>query len=144
MTYPPLTLLAAASLLAVACSPEAGEPQEENAPAGAIAADEAGGDRSTIPDKFHGQWDVAGGNCAPGSEMQLEIAGDTIIYYESVGDVRSVATVDPYAVEVTLTMAGEGESWERVERLRWLDAGRTLMTGEGENQGEEILREHCQ
>ncbi len=134
-----LPLLAATLVLAAGCSPEAGAPEEETAPPPVVATSAPAADPESIPAAFHGSWDAPGGNCAPGSDLQLSIAGKAITYYESVGEVIAVSRRGPMEVEVTLAMEGEGESWERRETLQLRDEGSTLVTGESEK----ILREPC-
>lgn len=134
MRIVPLAIPAAAMLLASACSPEPAPPQEN------VVEEAAAADLAMIPARYQGEWDEPGGNCAPGSQLQLIITDDTITYYESVGEVSAVAALDADAIELTLAMSGEGESWEQSETLRLLNADTTLMTA----GAEDMLRERCQ
>lgn len=78
-----------------------------------------------IPTRFQGVWDYIEGNCAPESDMRMEISGSEILFYESIGMVTGV-NAEGEDVIVSLAMEGEGETWEQELRLS--------LVGEGEAQ----------
>ncbi|BDI61902.1 hypothetical protein MACH05_24620 [Qipengyuania nanhaisediminis] len=78
-----------------------------------------------IPTRFHGVWDHVEGSCDAASDLRMEISGNEILFYESIGTVTGAAP-DGDAVIVTLAMEGEGETWEQKTRL--------ALVGEGESQ----------
>ncbi len=94
-------------------------PSEE-----AIAAD-------LIPAEFHGVWDYEGGTCDPASDLRMEISGAEILFYEAIGRVNAV-TAGGGAINVTLDMEGEGETWEQKTRLLLSDDGERLETSDGD------------
>lgn len=90
----------------------------------AAGDDETAQAANLIPASLHGVWDYEGGTCAPESDMRMEITGDEILFYESIGKVTAVAA-DAEDTIVTLAMEGEGETWEQSTRF--------ALTGEGDD-----------
>lgn len=80
----------------------------------AVAGD--GTDAAMIPARFQGTWDYIEGTCSPESDMFIEVSAREMMFYESVGSVKTVTLEDADAV-VTLAMIGEGETWEQSTRL---------------------------
>ena len=80
------------------------------------------GERRYVPGGFGGVWDYEGAACARESDLRIEIAPDTITFYESVGRVMKVAREGDDAL-VTLEMEGEGETWNQVLRLSPVQKG---------------------
>jgi len=131
-----LPLLALALTIA-ACG---GEPQQEAAatgggattapavPASSSAAPDAQVANS-IPARFLGVWDSENGTCDPASDQRLEIAANTIGFYESLGALRSVTGGESGPVTLALAMEGEGDTWDSVIKLE--------LTGSGD--GERLL-----
>lgn len=121
--------LIAATLVSCGEAPEVSEPETQAEapmpvePDGGIG-DGAGppditpmdGDPGLIPAQFHGVWDYVEGTCALESDMRMEISGNEILFYESIGLVTDVEREGDDAV-VTLAMEGEGETWVQRTRL---------------------------
>ena len=156
-----LTLSSALIALA-ACSPEAPQPPvEEPSETGEVAAqtppmDEPAAAESTpnnaamqasdtIPAAFQGTWDFIEGSCALESDLRLEISPQQIVFYESLGTVKSVRIIDDQTVDVALAMEGEGETWERSERLTLDTNGSQLIpsAGPGEESYNPLPRKRC-
>ncbi|WP_151973377.1 hypothetical protein [Erythrobacter sp. EC-HK427] len=129
-------LLPAIALIA-ACGGEAQEPAptSDNPPALAESADEQlaaavpedvvatpAAAEGAIPAQFIGVWDYIEGTCDPASDMRLEISQDSLVFYESVGQVRS-AQADGDTLRVDLAMSGEGESWRDQLQFTLMDDG---------------------
>lgn len=123
-------------LLLAACGSETAEPPAAPATAEVVTANTEGtpGDMPTaapsaatlaaIPAAFLGVWDAETGSCDPASDLRLEIAAQTIGFYESQGTVnRVVRNPDGWTV-ADLAMEGEGETWDMTMSLR--------LSGEGE------------
>ena len=121
-------LLPAIAVLA-ACAPDPATPddgqdagQDTDAPASVPAA-QPGSDPgaqaalTAIPARFQGVWDYVEGTCAAESDLRTEIEGKRILFYESVGEVTAVERFGDDAIDVTLSMAGEGESWTMERRF---------------------------
>lgn len=83
-------------------------PTENPAPATAAA---------TIPARFLGVWDAETGTCDPASDLRLDIAPNTIGFYESQGTVTAVTESKDGSVVIDLAMEGEGEKWEQTMKL---------------------------
>jgi len=111
-------LVVSALAVLAACS-EAPIPTEPDNGIGDGATplnEEQGVPRSDIPEKFHGVWDAMSGTCARESDLRMDISASEIMFYESIGTVSSVEEFETYA-HVTLTMEGEGETWEQTYLL---------------------------
>jgi hypothetical protein len=122
--------LLALTLLA-ACGEQAdtsGNGGEATSPAaGSTPADTATiAPANAIPALFHGPWDAETGTCDPASERRLEIAANSVKFYESLGAVTGVTDAQDGSVLIDLAMEGEGEQWNRSMALK--------VTGEGEGQ----------
>lgn len=98
-----------------------------------------------IPAAFHGTWDYIDGTCTRESDLRMEISAGQIIFYESLGQVRSIEAKDEMSLDVTLAMEGEGEVWTNVTRLTLADDGNILTpsAGLGEQAYEAIPRKRC-
>ena len=139
--------LAALALLA-ACSDDSATPTAETSatPATAeqpspAATPEA---RDTIPAAYLGTWDYVDGTCDPMSDLLLEISPEQMIFYESMGEVRSV-TQAADAIIVDLAMTGEGESWDNTQTFRLTDGGTILESDQpGVGGAEKLRRKKCE
>ena len=89
----------------------------------------------TIPTRFHGVWDYVDGTCQPESDLRMEISGDRIVFYESVGEVTDVVSETNGDRIVTLAMSGEGETWVSKLRLQ-MDSRKMRMVVLPENDDE--------
>lgn len=92
-----------------------------------------------IPDAMLGVWDYVEGNCNPASDLRLEIAPGQLVFYESVGEVLSVAR-DGVDVTITMAMEGEGENWEDSLTYRLADGGTILESDTRAPLGDGPLR----
>lgn len=120
-------------LLLAACGSETAEPPAAPATTEVVISDTVGAQPSAaapdgvltaIPAAFLGVWDAETGSCDPASDLRLEIAAQTIGFYESQGTVnRVVQNPDGWTV-ADLAMEGEGETWDMTMSLR--------LSGEGE------------
>ncbi len=118
-----IVLATIGALLLGACS-QSDTPAEDAENAAEASGETAGADETTgnatassddtatIPAAFHGVWDYVEGSCAPESDLRVEVKPQMVIFYESLGTVEAVTTVDEQTVSVTLAMEGEGETWE--------------------------------
>lgn len=137
----------AAFALAAACSPAAEEaPADaaEAAPAADAAAPADAAAMAEIPAEYQGVWDGMEGTCLAESDMRLAISGTEIGFYESVGTVSAVETIDT-GIVVTLEMSGEGETWTEVKSLTLLEDGQVLETAvHGEEGFEPVQHKRCE
>ena len=85
---------------------------------------------AAIPANLLGAWEMNEARCDVRSDGRLEISPTQFLYHESVGEVLSVS-VDEEWTTVTLSMTGEGQTWERSERFRTIDGGNTLESDGG-------------
>ena len=143
--------IAIAAILALAAcgnpAPRSDNPLPESAPETPIPVEPDGGIgdgagppgevedtlANRIPTRFQGVWDYVEGTCARESDMRMEISGGEILFYESVGLVTNVKP-EGNDVVVTLSMEGEGETWEQQTRLSLVGEGdvQRLETSDGE------------
>ena len=139
------------SILAAACTPDAPEagPEEPTPPAAEAPVPDTAVSMtdeqvSAVPPQFVGVWDYEGGSCQPASDLRLEVGADTLTFYESQGQVEGVA-MDGDWLAVTLSMAGEGETWESVQRFRLVEDDTVLeQEGRGPGGGDVIRRTRCE
>ncbi len=98
-----------------------------------------------IPAAFHGTWDNIEGTCARESDLRMEISAGQIIFYESLGKVRSIEAKDEMSLDVTLAMEGEGEVWTNIMRLALSNDGDILTPsdGPGEQAYDAMPRKRC-
>ena len=129
-------LLLAGALAGCEGAPEADNAAnmtEPGANASRSAADNASAPSRTesgIPAAFQGRWSRSAATCGkPGDEMRLAISADSLIFYESVGEVTSVKRIAPDHVEVRADYNGEGDRWSDVANLRLSEDGQALTIG---------------
>ena len=71
-----------------------------------------------IPVAFRGEWNSEISACGTGSnDSRLLTSGRKISFYESDGDVKVVWLHTSRAITVSATYAGEGQVWDRADRL---------------------------
>ena len=87
---------------------------------------------AAIPQRFRGVWDSLDGNCAPASELRMEIGADTLGFYEARGEVTDVMTDGADAIIAGLTMEGEGERWTMTRRFELTAPDRLIPSPVGE------------
>lgn len=99
-----------------------------------------------IPARFQGVWDYEGGTCDPASDMRMEISGDEILFYESIGRVTGVKAEGDDVV-VSFDMEGEGETWQQATRFSLVGEGEALRLhasdGEASKQTDEYPSKRC-
>ncbi|MBV7258085.1 hypothetical protein [Erythrobacter crassostreae] len=155
-----LCLTLAATLSACGVSPDPAEPQPIETPIpvepdGGIGdgaepipevTDETDTGAVMIPTRFQGVWDYEGGTCSPESDMRMEISGDEILFYESIGTLNAVSIDNEDAI-VTLDMEGEGDTWQQSTRFSLVGEGDDLRlhTTEGDQpkQDDEYPAKKC-
>lgn len=141
-----------------ACSPDAEAPVEtevvEDGEGDAATTD--AGDQSladpapdsvtaaAIPARYQGVWDYEKGTCDPASDMRMEIEGQRIGFYESLGTVTGTTIENGDAI-VALDMEGEGETWKNTLRLSLVDNGERLHVTDGSapKSPDEYPRKRC-
>lgn len=141
--------LGALALLA-ACSGEEPAPQATAseptsvASAAPTASATPGAALTTIPAAFQGYWDAVDGQCATWSDAQLTIKPDSLIFYESMGEVTAVRQPDAETIVVSMAMSGEGDSWTEETTYRLLDGGTVLESDfTTDDGGEPFRRKRC-
>lgn len=105
-----------------------GTERPERAPDGTLTA---------IPAQFHGIWDNEDGNCNPASDLRMEISGNGIGFYESMGKLNAVKAAEDGGLSVDLAMEGEGETWTNTIGLTLSGEGadeRLLVQYQGEGE----------
>lgn len=143
------TLAPALLTMLAACSAEEPAPQaEEQEPAvqaSAPASPPPGPAVLTeVPAAFQGYWDGVDGQCATWSDAQLTIKPDSLIFYESMGEVTAVRQPDAETIVVSMAMSGEGDSWTEETTYRLLDGGTVLESNFTEaDGGEPFRRKRC-
>jgi hypothetical protein len=137
--------IAAALVLALtACSGEADAPSE-GADVDAAAAEAPMYMPVVIPTQFWGVWDYVEGACLPESDMRMEISGNEILFYESMGTLTGIELEGENSIVLMLAMEGEGERWEQKLRLAFGEDGKTLMPQffDGDRVYEPMPRQKC-
>ena len=99
---------------------------------------------ATVPARFHGEWDYAGGSCDPVSDLHLTIEPRQLVFYESVGTPTRIERTGSGEVTIALDMSGEGETWENTVQFRLADGGDTLLQPgfDGPDEGD-LRRKRC-
>lgn len=81
---------------------------------------------SIIPARYHGVWDNREGTCARNSDLRIEVSGEEVLFYESVGSAMSALEEDDIT-HVDLAMEGEGEEWTQTLSFKLVDGGDGLV-----------------
>jgi len=77
-----------------------------------------------IPQSFHGRWGINRADCTStrgDAKGLLTIDGARLTFYESKGTLGKVLGATPGSFDASYGFMGEGDTWERVERLRLVD-----------------------
>jgi hypothetical protein len=112
-----------------AAAPAASEPMAASSPAGAI------------PAALQGSWTGLTDQCGDRSaELELKVTPSSLIFHESVGTVKGVATGTGGKVRVEAAFTGEGDSWTKKLELRPSANGRELTII---NDGAAVTRKRC-
>jgi len=85
------------------------------------------GSATALPAAMQGAWTSVGGNCGDRADpMRLTVRPTALAFYESEGKVLRLEPTEGNTVNATLRYTGEGESWERTQRITLSDDGQTL------------------
>ncbi|OJY71631.1 MAG: hypothetical protein BGP16_13615 [Sphingobium sp. 66-54] len=102
-------------------------------PLGTVRIAHEGEDSSAarIPAAFQGNWSGARATCGkPGDDSRLAVQGDSLIFYESVGQVTAVQRLDDNRVRISADYNGEGDRWTDSATLALGDGGNALTIGQ--------------
>ncbi|WP_340264825.1 hypothetical protein [Sphingobium mellinum] len=127
------------------------EPDANSADASASSADaqagpphpdaRAGSPTATIPVSLQGRWtglnDVCGDRSA---DLELTVKAGSLIFHESVGTVKGVASGANGSLRIDAAFTGEGDSWSKTLQLRPSASGRELTII---NDGRAVTRKRC-
>ena len=93
-----------------------------------------------IPKKFHGVFDNSEAGCSfRYSDGRLTIYKDSIVFYESAGDVTGdVVREGDNRIQVSLNMQGEGDTWTDYRSYELSEDGQKLTIKHGDYQFERI------
>lgn len=87
-------------------------------------------DTPRIPTAFQGNWSASRATCnKPGDDMRLAVQGDSLIYYESVGQVTAMQKLGDDRIRITADYNGEGDHWSDSATLALDDGGNKLTIG---------------
>ena len=87
-----------------------------------------------IPPAFRGEWNDPAKDCGTDhSDMRLQISAKSIQFYESNGEVRRVIRHNGRAITVLASYSGEGQVWDRVDRLVSSGSGNELTIHTGKD-----------
>lgn len=82
---------------------------------------------NALPTAMQGAWTSVNGNCGDRADpMRLTVRPTALAFYESEGKVLKLEPTEGNTVNATLRYTGEGESWERTQRITLSDDGQTL------------------
>jgi hypothetical protein len=119
---------------------EAKAPANASAPALAAKAD-APSPSGAIPAALQGNWTGLNDRCGDRSaELELKVTRGSLIFHESVGTVKGVATGTGGKLRVDAAFTGEGDSWTKKLELRPSANGRELTII---NDGAAVTRKRC-
>ena len=79
---------------------------------------------SSIPDQFHGRWGINKADCTStkgDAKGLLTIDAARLAFYESRGVPGKVLGTTVTSFDANYAFTGEGQTWERVERLTLVD-----------------------
>ena len=83
-----------------------------------------------IPAAFQGNWSATHASCGkPGDDMRLAVQADSLIFYESVGQVTAVQPLGKDQVRIRADYNGEGNRWSDEATLALGDGGNVLTIG---------------
>ena len=144
-------ILPALLLAFTSCAPPADnapEPAETQAAAPAESRVAAPGDAAItpalIPEAFVGEWNASVRDCGTGSsDMRLRIDPARLRFHESQGAVVSVIRHDSRSVSVSARYVGEGQAWDRSDRLTLSKTGDTLTVQTGQTGQDRVVRHRC-
>ena len=77
-----------------------------------------------IPDQFHGRWGLTAADCTStrgDAKGLLTINEARLTFYESRGTLDRVIAATDTSFDANYGFLGEGQSWEREERLKMVD-----------------------
>ena len=138
-----ISLLLPIVAVLTACSSESEQAEPDANPPTAVASNEVDPapipspvEVTAIPAQFLGVWDSVEGNCMAASDLRMDVRPREIEFYESLGTVEKVTVESPQAALITLDMAGEGETWQVINRFVLIEGGARLVAEPvGEDDG---------
>ena len=84
-----------------------------------------------IPDQFHGRWGLTKSDCTStrgDAKGLLTINDARLTFYESKGTLDKVLGATDTSFDANYGFSGEGQNWERVERLKLVNANLNRRT----------------
>ena len=99
---------------------------------------------AAIPEQFHGRWAGSAAECSRGrlALQRMTISANRIEFYESIGQVLSVAVEGQSDFAVLLESRGEGYTWLSALQYRLSEDGQTLTNVTGGRLG--VVLVHCE
>lgn len=95
-----------------------------------ITREDSAATAARIPAAFQGNWSASRASCGkPGDDMRLAVQGDSLIFYESVGQVTAVQSLGSDRVRISADYNGEGNRWSDDATLVLSDGGNALTIG---------------
>ena len=79
---------------------------------------------TSIPAEFHGRWGLTPADCTStrgDAKGLLTINDARLTFYESKGTLDKILGATATSFDANYGFSGEGQSWERVERLKMVD-----------------------
>lgn len=128
--------IAALAIAAAGCSPSAPTQQDGEPPLEALvetgnadgaATPQTDTQSASIPAAFQGVWDIVDGSCAQESDLRLEIKPRMVIFYESVGTVKSATIASSDQISVEMAMEGEGDVWDATRAFSLINDGAGMI-----------------
>ena len=103
---------------------------------------------SSIPAQFHGRWGINKADCTStrgDAKGLLTIDAARLAFYESRGTPRKVLGTTADSFDANYAFTGEGQTWERVERLKLVDGTlqRRTAAAAGQEPPVNLTYERC-
>jgi len=79
---------------------------------------------TSIPVRFYGRWGLVPADCTStrgDTKGLLRISNARLAFYESRGTIDKVLSATANSFDASYNFSGEGQTWQRVERLRLVD-----------------------
>lgn len=106
------------------------DPQNHAVPIDAPATENV----ANIPQAFQGRWGMVANDCDPARDDAkglMVVEPNMLRFYESRATLVSAEAKGAEALNVRLSVSGEGQQWTADQTLTLLDDGRTLVRTEG-------------
>ena len=103
---------------------------------------------TSIPAQFHGRWGLTKADCTStrgDAKGLLTINDARLTFYESKGTLAKVLGATDTSFDANYGFSGEGQSWERVERLKLVNANLNRRTDAkaGQEPPVDLMYERC-